>query len=260
MFGFFAARRRRKLLGQPFPPHWEVLLGRNVAHYPRLSPPEQARLRDVARVLVAEKTWLGRNGLVVTDEMKLTVAAQAGLLLLGMDHDFFAGVGSVLLTPTAFYSPVPEDDWEDDGLAEDPLSGQAVFRGPVMLCWDDVLAEGRDPAGGDNIVVHEFAHQLDFLDGDDADQANGTPRLADPALAARWGPVMQAAFDRHRAAVAAGDETFLADYAGDDEGEYFADVTVQFFCRPHDLQAEEAEVFDLLRAYYRLDPRKWFPA
>ena len=260
MFGFFRDRRRRKLLSEPFPPHWDVLLRRNVGHYARLSAAERARLRDITRVLVAEKTWLGRNELVVTEEMTLTVAAQAALLLLGMDHDYFAQVGTVLLNPTAFLTPVEDDDWEDDGLSEDPLSGQAVYRGPVLLAWPDVLAEGRDPECGQNVVVHEFAHQLDFLDGDWDERVNGTPPLTDPALAAKWVPTMQAAFDRHRAAVEAGADTFFTAHAADDEGEYFADATEAFYCLPHDLAAEEPGVFGLLRGYYRVDPRAWFPA
>jgi hypothetical protein len=255
MFGFFRDRRRRKLLAEPFPPHWEVLLRRNVGHYPRLSAAEQAKLRDIARVLVAEKNWEGCGGLTVTDEMRLTVAAQAGLMLIGMSHDYFERVGTVLLYPGKFFTPREEDGWEDDGLSEDPLDGQAVHRGPVLLNWPDVRAEGRDPEAGFNLVVHEFAHQLDFLDGDD----NGTPPLADAALATRWGPVMQAALDAHRAALDAGEEAFFSEQAGDSEGEFFADASEAFFCRPHDLEAEDAGVFDLLRGYYGSDPRRWFP-
>ena len=232
MFGFFTNRRRRKLLAAPFPPHWEVVLRRNVGHYPLLSDPERATLRDITRVLVAEKTWEGVGGLFVTDEIKLTVAAQAALLLLGMTHDYYGRVAAVVVYPGAFRTPREEDGWEDDGLSEDPLSGQAVYRGPVILSWDEVLAEGRDPDGGHNVVVHEFAHQLDFLDGG----IDGTPPLADPDLARRWGPVMQAAFDAHLAAVGRGDpDRFFTDHAADDEAEFFADASEAFFCRPHSL-------------------------
>ncbi len=255
MFGFLRDRRRRKLLAGPFPPHWEVLLRRNVGHYPRLSDAERARLRDITRVLVAEKNWEGAGGLTVTEEIRLTVAAQAGLLLLGLDHDYYDRVSAVVVYPGAFRTPVEEDGWEDDGLSDDPLSGQAVYRGPVILSWDEALAEGREPAAGYNVVVHEFAHQLDFLDG----ASDGTPALADPELARRWGPTMQAAFETHRAALGRRQETFFTEHAGDDEAEFFADASEAFCCRPHDLAAEEPGVFELLRAYYKLDPRAWFP-
>jgi Mlc titration factor MtfA (ptsG expression regulator) len=255
MFGFFRDRRRRKLLAEPFPPHWEVLLRRNVGHYPRLSDAERAKVRDIARVLVAEKSWEGVGGLVATEEIRLTVAAQAALLLLGREHDYYARVAAVVVYPGAFRTPVEEDGWEDDGLSEDPLSGQAVYRGPVILSWDEALAEGRDPDGGHNVVVHEFAHQLDFLDG----ATDGTPALDDPDLLARWGPVMQAAFDAHRQALDAGADTFFTEHAGENEAEFFADASEAFFCRPHDLEAEARGVFGLLQGFYKLDPRRWFP-
>src|SRR5688572_12193160 len=113
IFSWLRNRRRRKLLAEPFPIRWEEFLRRNVAHYPRLSPPEQAKLRDVTRVLVAEKSWEGGRGLFVTEEMKVTIAAQAALLLLGADHDYYARVDSVVVYSGTFLTPVRDDAWED---------------------------------------------------------------------------------------------------------------------------------------------------
>ena len=255
MFTWLRNRRRRKLLAEPFPPWWEAILKRNVGHYPRLLPEEQARLRDITRVLVAEKTWEGVGGLFATDEVKVTVAAQAALLLLGIDHDHYARVASVVVYPGSFCTPVEEDGWEDDMLSDTVLSGQAVYRGPVIVSWDEALAEGRDPEAGYNVVLHEFAHQLDYLDN----AVNGTPPLDDPALEARWKAVMQAAFEAHWAALGRGEETFFTEHAAEDETEFFADATEAFYCRPADLLAEEPGVYELLRAYYRVEPVLWFP-
>src|SRR5262249_37909600 len=190
MLSFFRRRRRRKLLAEPFPPWWEAILKRNVGHYARLTPEEQGKIRDTARILIAEKNWEGVGGLFITDEIKVTVAAQAALLLLGIDHDYYARVTSIVVYPKSFRTPNPEDGWEDDELSDTILSGQAVYRGPVILSWDEVLTEGRDPEGRFNVVLHEFAHQLDFLDN----VINGTPPLDDPKLEARWKEVMQRAF------------------------------------------------------------------
>src|SRR5204862_330039 len=118
---------------------WEGFLRQNVGHFPRLPAAEQARLRDITRVLVAEKNWEGCAGLFVTEEMKVTIAAQAALLLLGADHDYYARVDAVIVYPGEFRTPVAEDDWEDDGLSDTILSGQAHYRGPVILSWDSVL-------------------------------------------------------------------------------------------------------------------------
>lgn len=255
MFSWFRARRRRKLLAEPFPPWWEAVLRKNVGHYPRLSPDEQARLRDVTRILVSEKHWEGCGGLFVTDEIKLTIAAQAALLLLGADHDYYARVDSIIVYPDTFRTPNPEDDWEDDELSDTVLSGQAVYRGPVIVSWGEALPEGRDPACGYNVVLHEFAHQLDYLDN----AVNGTPPLDDPGLEARWRSVMQAAFEAHRAALDRGEETFFTEHAAENETEFFADATEAFYCQPAALREEFPGVYELLRGYYRVEPLKWFP-
>jgi Mlc titration factor MtfA (ptsG expression regulator) len=117
LFSWFRARRRRKLLAEPFPVRWGEFLNRNVGHYALLSEIDQARLRDAARILIAEKEWLGRGGLFVTEEMKVTIAAQAALLLLGADRGYFARVREVVVFPSSFRTPVAEDDWEDDELS-----------------------------------------------------------------------------------------------------------------------------------------------
>jgi Mlc titration factor MtfA (ptsG expression regulator) len=255
LFSWLRNRRRRKLLAEPFPVRWEAFLNKNVGHYPRLAPAEQATLRDATRVLVAEKEWEGCGGLFVTEEMKVTIAAQAALLLLGADHDYYARVDSVIVYPGSFRTPVAEDDWEDDCLSETVLSGQAVYRGPVILSWDEVLPEGRDPDLGYNVVIHEFAHQLDFLDN----LVNGTPPLGDRDLEARWRYVMTVAFEDHRRAVDRDEETFFTEHAAESETEFFADATEAFYCRPADMTADYPEVYQLLAAYYRVDPVKWFP-
>ena len=255
MFHWLRNRRRVQWLAEPFPPHWEVLLHRNVAHYAHLTAVQQAKLRDDLRVFLHEKRFEGGSGFVVTEEVRVTVAAQAALLILGLDIDFYRRVEAVIVYATTFKTPDPEDLSEDDDLSDTPLAGQAVYRGPVILSWDEALTEGRDPDGGHNVVVHEFAHQLDFLDG----ATDGTPPLDDPELARRWGPVMQAAFDAHRKDLDAGvPDLFFTEHAGDDEAEFFADASEAFFCRPHDLDAEAADVFGLLTGYYKLDPRTWF--
>jgi MtfA peptidase len=255
MFGFFRDRRRKKLLAEPMPRHQEVVLERNVAHYALLTADQRAKMRDVTRVLVAEKTWVGCNGLHVTDEIRLTVAAETSLLLLGVtDHDYFRRVESILVYPDVFGSPNPEDGYEDDDLSEDERGGQAWYRGPVIVNWKDTLHEARNPDLGYNVVIHEFAHQLDFLDG----ETNGTPPLGSRAAEERWKAVMTRAFERHKLELNLGTETFFSEQAGDNEAEFFADAAEAFYCKPHELSDEDADVFDVLAGYFHLDPRAWF--
>jgi Mlc titration factor MtfA (ptsG expression regulator) len=254
ILSWFRNRRRRKLLAAPFPIRWEPFLRNNVAHYQLLSPQEQSYLRDITRILIAEKRWEGARGLYVTEEMKVTIAAQAGLLLLGLDHDYYARVSSIIVYPAAFRTPVREDDWEDDELSETEADGQAVYRGPVILSWQDVLPEGRCPDAGYNVVIHEFAHQLDYLDN----AINGTPPLGDRELEARWKYVMTVAYEDHRRSVQKDEETFFSKHAADNETEFFADASEAFYCQPIAMQEEYPEVYRLLEAYYRVDPAKWF--
>jgi Mlc titration factor MtfA (ptsG expression regulator) len=256
IFSWLRNRRRKKLLAEPFPIRWEPFLRNNVAHYNHLSEPEQAKLRDITRILIAEKHWEGASGLYVTEEMKVTIAAQAGLLLLGLDHDYYARVESIVVYPGKFRTPVREDGWEDDELSDTIAEGQAVYRGPVILSWEDVLPEGRDPDEGYNVVIHEFAHQLDYLDN----AINGTPPLGDRDLEARWVYVMTVAFEDHRRMIRKGEtETFFSEQAADNETEFFADASEAFYCRPHDMRAMYPNVYRLLAAYYRVDPVRWFP-
>ncbi len=253
MFAWVRDRRRRKLLEAPFPPYWETVLKRNVAHFARLPAAQQVAVRGITQVLVAERAWEGCGGLHVTPEMPVTIAAQAALLLLGDRHAYFARVPTVLVYPDAFVTPDP-DDWEEDEVGGDILSGQATDRGPVVLSWAAVLEEGRDPSVGHNLVVHEFAHQLDYLDGD----PNGTPPLPNAAARTRWHAVMQPALATHLDDLkATGESLFSPDAA--DEVEFFADACEAFFCSPHDLQADYPAVYGLLAGYFAVDAAGWFP-
>jgi Mlc titration factor MtfA (ptsG expression regulator) len=248
------ARRRRKLLAGPFPLRWQAIVERNVGHFAALPAALQDRLRDTTRILLAEKEWLGRGGHFITEEMRVTVAAQAALLLLGNSRDYFRRTREVVVFPTEFRTPVAADGWEDDFLSDTQLAGQAVVRGTVLLAWDEVLREGREPECGHNVVLHEFAHQLDFAE----EVSSGVPELGDAALESRWKYAMAVAFADHRRAVQskAGD-LFFTHHAADDEREFFADLTEAFYCRPLDLRALHPALYELLAAYYRLDPAAW---
>jgi Mlc titration factor MtfA (ptsG expression regulator) len=130
-----------------------------------------------------------------------------------------------------------------------------VDRGPVLLAWDQVLTEGREPGAGYNVVVHEFAHQLDFSDG----LAGGVPALGDRELESRWRYVMTVAFEDHRRAVREKNpETLFTPHAADNEAEFFADASEAFYCRPDALQELHPEIYRLLAAYYRVEPLAWF--
>jgi MtfA peptidase len=240
---------RRDLLAQPFPEEWKAWLSANMAHYRLLSDTERTRLHEDARVLIAEKTWEGCDGLKITEMIKLTVAAQAALLVLGLDHDYFSRVLSIVLFPAAF--ELPAESWEERGSF---ALGRAVNYGTVFLAWETVLAESRDPSTGHNLVIHEFTHQLDFLDG----YTNGAPVLRSRQQTQRWQRVMNGTFQRLRRELQMGRKTFLGSYAATNPTEFFSVASEKFFCLPAQLHQSHPELFDVLAEYYQVSPLRWF--
>jgi Mlc titration factor MtfA (ptsG expression regulator) len=252
-FSWLKDERRRWLLSTPFPPEWLGYLHANVALYAPLAEGEKARLRDDLRVLVDEKYWEGCRGLAVTDEMKVTIAAQACLLLLGMGHDYFGRVWTVLVYPSGFR--VAREDLLREGLVPEPVepaTGVAHDHGPVILAWDQVLHESRHPEEGRNVVLHEFAHQLDFLDG----ETNGVPALADAGQERRWRGVMEAEFNKLLQDLERGRDTVLDPYASQDPAEFFAVATECFFTRPAAMRRRHPLLYEVLRDYYGQDPAR----
>lgn len=254
LFSWFRDRRRRKLWQIPWPTAWMQILDRNVGHYQLLPSKQQKQLRDIARILIAEKYWEGCNGLVINDEVKVTISAQAALLLLGLDHDYYDRVPTILVYPSAFLTARPDDNADEAFVPDQAVLGQAVYRGPVILAWDEVVREGRYPEHGHNVVVHEFAHQLDFLDN----SADGVPPLASNKAKEQWLKVMNQALVQHRLTLEQHGHVFFSEQAADSLTEFFADSSEAFFCKPMDLAAEFPQVFEILQSYYQIDPKAWF--
>lgn len=252
MFHWLTERRRAHLLETPFPDAWREYLDANVAASGRLPPEQQQRLRDLTQVFVAEKHWEGAGGLAVTDEMRVTIAGTACLMILARDHDLFADVESIVIYPHAvvarqpqwmtYTSLVPRSD-------EQPVLGLAQRGGAVVLAWDDVARGARHPRDGRNLVIHELAHKIDFLDG----AADGTPPLA-AARRRAWAAAFEPAFQQHVARAAKGERSFLRDYAVTNEAEYFACATEVFFEQPAQLRADLPDVYAQLAAFFGVDP------
>jgi Mlc titration factor MtfA (ptsG expression regulator) len=251
ILSWFQRRRRRKLLAEPFPQEWLEYLRRNVSHYGFLSETEQSRLRDDLRIFITEKHWEGCGGLTMTDEIKVTIAAQACLLLLGLKHNYFERVQSILVYPSGYR--VKGEQVGRDGLIHERGEGrlgEAWYRGPVILAWDEVRYDAQNPGQGQNLVFHEFAHQLDMLDG----QIDGTPPLETPEQYQRWREVMTAEYEQLIRASELGRATLLDQYGTTDEGEFFAVATECFFERPVALQRRHPRLYEILRDYYHQDP------
>lgn len=253
LFCLLKRRRRRRLAAKPMPDAWRRILERHVAHYAYLDDAEREQLERDVRIFVAEKYWEGCRGMTITDEVKVAVAGQACLLLLGMTHDYYANVRTILIYPRAYM--ITDYDYGAGGVVHEQdtqVLGQAHHGGPIILSWFDVKRGGQRGADGTNLVYHEFAHKLDFED----EVGDGTPRLRDRRAHARWVAVMTEAYEDLRDRLAAGRRTWIDPYAATNPAEFFAVATEVFFEKPVTMRQREPALYDALCAFYGQNPAR----
>jgi Mlc titration factor MtfA (ptsG expression regulator) len=245
---WWRARRRSARMAEPLSSGARAAIERNVPVVRHLPPALRARLESLVSAFVAEKEFIGCNGLVVTEEVRATLAALACLLVLGRRGHYDA-LHSVLVYPTAFWV---EDEIEDEaGVVERRrrvLSGEAWDSSRIILSWEDVLEAARAPGEGYNVALHEFAH---YLDAEGAGLAEGGRPVS------AWADDLALEFDALLDAVDRGEYTFLDPYAAEDEAEFFAVATEDFFDRAAELRAAHPRLYSLLREFYALDPAAW---
>lgn len=241
MFNWFSPRRKTNPEG--LSAEAVAVLHRNVWQYRWLPDADRERVQTVTARMLSERTWEGGSGLEVTEEMRLTVSGVAALLTLGYDEvTAYERLPSIILYGSAY-------DAEGEGRL-----GEAWLRGPVILSWPDVLRTARRAGCGNNLVLHEFAHHVDGLDG----EMDGRPVL-DREDARQWTTVANWEYDRLVARANRQEVTLLDQYGASNHAEFFAVATECFFERAHDLRAEHGELYELLAKFYRQDPTDWSP-
>ncbi|NLW50230.1 MAG: zinc-dependent peptidase [Candidatus Brocadiaceae bacterium] len=249
--GFSKNRRREKLRQEAFPDDWLRILERNVAFYGRLTPEDRRELQGHILVFVAEKEFEGCGGLEITDEMRVTIAAQACILLLHRETGCYPGLRTVLVYPGTYVAHTRRTH-EDGVVSEGPEArlGEAWRHGPVVLAWDEVASDATDIRDGRNVVFHEFAHKLDEEDGAE----NGIPALPRRSMYLAWGRVLGREYERLRRDAARGRPTVLDEYGAEDMAEFFAVATECFFTKPLPLRRRHPELYAELAEFYRQDP------
>ncbi len=258
-YPWWQRRQRRQLQAQPFPKHWRTLLRRRVPLVARLPADLQLQLKQHMQVFVAEKTFIGCAGLEVSEEMRVVVAANACLLLLNRPDAaaYFPKVRQILMYPGAFVVNRRHTDAAGVQLEQrEALAGESWGEGQVVLSWQDTLEGAATPDDGRNVVIHEFAHQLDQENG----RAVGAPLpvLGDTRYnAARWQQVFEDAYEHLRQQVFMGEQGLLNHYGAQDPAEFFAVVTEVFFEQGPLLAAEYPQVYAELRGFFRVDPASW---
>jgi Mlc titration factor MtfA (ptsG expression regulator) len=244
-------RRRARLGAQPFPASWRRILRRRVPLVARLPSELQLRLKRHIQVFLAEKPFIGCGGVIITNDIRVTIAAHACLLLLGHQRpDCYPRLRQILVYPDAFVAD--RERPLGAGLVQTQrhtLSGESWTQGQVILSWADVVAGAADPTDGRNVALHEFAHQVD----QDSGVADGRPWRPDLAKRRRWAKVMDEALQRLRNEPS----TVIDGYGASDPAEFFAVVTEAFFERPLELAAEAPAVYGELVELYGVNPTEW---
>jgi MtfA peptidase len=250
MFDFFKNRRRAALRDQPLTEaEWEIL-ARNVPYLAKLDASDRDELAGLIRIFLAEKSFEGCGGLELTEEIKVTIAAQASLLLLHRDTDVFPNVDAILVYPSAYRVPTK---WSEGAVViegEQARIGESWTRGIVVLAWDHVKADAAQPADGQNVVLHEFAHQLDSEDGG----MDGAPDLGTRARYTSWAHVLGDEYAELAKRLHAGRATDIDPYGATNPPEFFAVVTEMFFEKPRALKRRHAELYAELADFYQQDP------
>lgn len=251
MLGFFKRRRRDALRKEPTPPEWRTVIEKNVPYFRRLSPEDQAELLGHVRVFLDEKTFEGCGGLDLTEEIKVTIAVQACILLLHRDTDYYPELDAILVYPSTYVDRRPEV--AAGGLVIEggrSRLGESWSRGLVVLAWDSVLSGAADMRDGHNLVMHEFAHQLDQEDGG----VDGAPELPERAMYTPWARVLSREYEALLRAEERGRSTLIDTYGATNPAEFFAVVTETFFEKPQKLRARHPELYEQMKLFYQQDP------
>lgn len=256
MLGFLKERRRRELRARPFPEAWRAIVEANLPTLKRLPGDDRRELEGHAQVFLDEKRFEGCGGLEMTDEIRVTIAAEACLLLLHRETGCYPGLDSILVYPSAYVADARRVQAGLVSESRDVRLGESWHRGAVVLAWDAVLHGARDPRDGHDVVLHEFAHQLDTEDG----APDGAPSLPKRSMYASWARVLGAEFESLGESLERHRRTVIDQYGATSPAEFFAVTTEAFFEKPVQLEKRHPELYAQLAAFYRQDPARWAPA
>ncbi|NVK22780.1 MAG: zinc-dependent peptidase [Kangiellaceae bacterium] len=248
------AKKRQQVASIPFPHEWRMILRKNLPFFYKIPADLQLQLKDKMQIFLAEKQFVGREGQQITDEVRVTIAAQACLLLLNRNTDFYPFLKTVIVYPAAFITR--HNNYQAGGIqSNEPrvLLGESWNRGQVILSWRDSASGGADFEDGHNLVIHEFAHQLDGESG----VTNGAPPLNKDQSYSQWSAVLSAEFNTLQSQARNGQESFLDKYGATNPAEFFAVSSEVFFERPKEFKHLHPNLFNQLKEYYKVDPAEW---
>lgn len=246
--------RINRIHGQPFSAAWLEIVKRRLPFYVRLPLELQQELQNLIKVFLLEKNFVGCGGQQIDDEIRITVAAQACLLLLNRKTNQYQNLQSILVYPSTFIATRQVRD--DLGLVSTnhtALLGESWSHGKVVLAWDNVEHGVRNLQDGQNVVLHEFAHQLDSESG----ATNGAPLLQTRGAYKIWAHVFSEEFEQLQRIASYKGQSLIDHYGATNPAEFFAVATETFFERPAQMKENHRELFEELTKYYRVNPVEW---
>lgn len=246
---FYRTWRRTRELKQPFPKIWRKHLQSTVPLYRRLPVQLQKALEEQVQLFLSEKNFYGCDGFEVTDRVRVAIAGHACLLILKRSYTDFDDVRSILVYPDVYRVQASERDGMVVGVSDQVRAGEASTLGQVVLAWSECESGAINPKSTHNVILHEFAHQLDYLDG----SADGAPPLSGEH-AKEWQQTMTIAYDDLRHSLRHHRKSWLDPYGATKPAEFFAVLTETFYQQPLHLKEQQPAVYDLLSDFYRIDP------
>lgn len=249
--------RLRRALARPLPAVALDILKRNIPIYSRMPIALQQQLQGLVAQFLYQKKFVGCDGLAISEEMRVTIAGQASLLLLNRPTKVYPGLHTILVYPTEFV--VGRAEVGPGGVitpSAHGLLGESWGDGRVILAWDHVRRGAADWNDGHNVVLHEFAHQLDSESG----PANGAPFLGKVSSYRSWAAVLSRDFANLRHDAIYHQHSVLDHYGASNPAEFFAVATETFFEKPYQMAEHHAALYEQFQQYYRVDPRAWLPA
>ncbi|SET11332.1 hypothetical protein SAMN04487962_104204 [Marinobacter segnicrescens] len=246
---FYRNWRRNRELKRPFPRAWRKLLKSQVPLYRRLPAQLKRELEQRVQLFLSEKDFYGCDGFAVDDRVRLTVAGHACLLILARSYSDYDEVRSILVYPGAYYVTEPRQNGMVVDMEHQVRAGEASSFGQVVLSWDDCEHAARAPGSDHNVILHEFAHQLDYLDG----SADGAPPLAGEQ-ARHWQKTMSEAYEQLQLSLERHQDSWLDPYGATEPAEFFAVLTETFYQQPAHLKQQQPGVYQALCNFYRLNP------
>ncbi|MBU2924426.1 zinc-dependent peptidase [Colwellia sp. 1_MG-2023] len=246
--------QRSRIASMPFKKEWRKVIQKRMPYFRQMPADLQLQLKQHIQVFLAEKNFIGCNGIQITDEIRVTVAAQACLLLLNRKTNFYPKLQTILVYPRAFVKNQQSKDASGVQFTQKTvLAGESWDYGKVVLSWQDTLDGAKVPDDGHNVVIHEFAHQLDQENG----RANGAPILEKGQNYQCWSDVFSAQFEQLKSNVATGTPSLFDYYGATNPAEFFAVASEVFFEKAQQFHAEHPKLYQQLKQYYQVDPIHW---